>query len=191
MDKVSSLMDGEMDDDESRLAYSRVREQPALNEAWTTFHLIGDTMRGEPLLSEGFQSALAKRLAEEPVILAPQPSKAGRGRRYTTYALSAAASVAAMAWVGWIALSTGGPESSQVAVNASTPSRQASSVAVGSPNPPSTQVTVSPALASVSPESTSSADQYLLAHQGVSPSTAFQGVAPYVRTVSTLQTPAR
>ena len=189
MEKVSSLMDGEMDDDESRLAYSRVREQPALNEAWSTFHLIGDTMRGEPLLSERFQSDLAKRLAEEPVILAPQPSKAGRVRRYTTYALSAAASVVAMAWVGWIALSTGGPESSQVAVNASTPSRQAGPVAVA--NPSSTQVTVSPALASVSPESSSSADQYLLAHQGVSPSTAFQGVAPYVRTVSTLQTPAR
>ena len=178
MDKVSSLMDGELDGSEAQAAYARVREQSELRDAWSTFHLIGDSMRGEYALSEDFQQKLRSRLAEEPTILAPQASPiAARPRRFTTYALFAAASVAAIAWVGWVAMSTGGG-SGTGGDNVASATRTTQQAAV--------------ALTSATlPESAASANDYLLAHQGVSPSTALQGVAPYVRTVSTLQPPAR
>lgn len=186
MDRISSLMDGELDGSEAQAAYARVREQPELRDAWSTFHLIGDAMRGEYALSAGFQEKLKQRLAEEPVILAPRAATStSRPPRFMTYALSAAASVAAVAWVGWVAMSTNGG-AGMGAENVASASRSTQQVSATT-SPPS----VSAPAAAILPESTASANDYLLAHQGVSPSTALQGVAPYVRTVSTLQPPAR
>jgi hypothetical protein len=87
--------------------------------------------------------------------------------------LSAAASVAAVSLVGWLAFA---------------PQRDAGSL----------QVPVAQAPAAVTPTLRSGADRkpppivplpsgtndYLLAHQGFSPRASLQGMAPYVRTVS-------
>jgi hypothetical protein len=75
--------------------------------------------------------------------------------------LSAAASLAAVALVGWMALA---PQPQ------TTP---APTVAQAPPEPPPIIVPLP-----------STANDYLLAHQGFSPRIYLQGVAPYARTVS-------
>ena len=170
MDKISALMDGELDDRQAREQLVRLKQDEELVASWHTFHIIGDALRGEPVLSQGFNRRVADRLNGEPTVLSPQRPAV---KRFTTYALSAAASVSAVALVGWIAF-------------------------VSNPFAPQTELAKAPA-ATALPAVTNPADQlasvpsdgkmneYLMAHQGFSPSTSIQGVVPYIRTVSGTQ----
>lgn len=97
--------------------------------------------------------------------MAPQRSR--RANRPLTYALSAAASVSAMAVVGWMAFSTS---------NVANPPAEIARAVVPALVQAETQL--------VSAPSDGQMNEYLLAHQGVSPSTRLHGVAPYIRTIS-------
>lgn len=165
MDGISALMDGELDEHPARQVFDKLKDDPELRERWETYHLISDALKGEPLLSSaGFSAAFAERLKAEPTVLAPKRSVL-TPRRVTTYALSAAASVSAAALVAWVALS--GPDQNT-----------GSLVAENSAKAPA------PLVIPASVSSDSSMNQYFLLHQGVSPSSEFQGVAPYIRSVS-------
>jgi len=170
MDKISALMDGELDDRQAREQLVRLKQDDELVGCWHTFHVIGAALRGEPALSQGFSRRLADRLTGEPVVLAPQRSAV---KRITTYALSAAASVSAVALVGWVAFVNNplAPQAEIAKAPASTPA-----------SPPAAASTQ---LASVPSDGTM--NEYLIAHQGFSPSTSIQGVVPYIRTVSGAQ----
>jgi len=172
MDKISALMDGELGEHEARGQISRLKTDAALAHTWNTFHLIGDAMRGERALSAGFSERMAARMASEPTVLAPQRSMP---RRITAYALSAAASISAVALVGWVAV-VNQPQAPapQIARNTVAPLPAAV-----------TPAAVTAPLQSVSSEGTM--NEYLMAHQEYSPSTAIQGLAPYIRTISTTQ----
>jgi sigma-E factor negative regulatory protein RseA len=177
MERISALMDGELDDDEAARELAQLKQDSSLRDGWDTFHMIGDVMRGAPVLSAGFERRLAERLDTEPTILAPSRARTRRIPPTVSYGLSAAASLAAVAAVAWVALS-------------GTPPGPANPVGyAAAPGAPVTAATsVAPVASSVPnvPDAGRTHD-YLLAHQGVSPSTAFQGVAPYVRTVSVRQ----
>jgi sigma-E factor negative regulatory protein RseA len=167
MDAISALMDGELGADEARRHILNLKDDSALRSRWDDFHVIGDTLRGESLLSAQFAETFSKRLAAEPTVLAPRRLRSNF-KRVTTYAMSAAASLVAVALVAWVALQPPVP------------------VTVAGPTPapsPIKPADPAPALASVS--SDGSMNEYLLAHQGFSPSTAIQGLAPYIRSVST------
>lgn len=170
MDKISALIDGELDARQARQQLARLKQDPSLAEHWHTFHLVGDALRGEPALSQGFNRRLAERLASEPTVLAPRRSTI---RQATTYALSAAASVSAVALVGWLAF-VNNPLAPQtdLAKAPATPVPAAASQA-------------QPQLASM--PSDGKMNEYLIAHQEFSPSTAIQGLAPYIRSVSSAQ----
>jgi len=170
MDKISAMMDGELDERQAREQLVRLKQDDELVGCWHTFHIIGDALRGEPVLSQGFNRRLTDRLNGEPTVLAPRRSAV---KRIATYALSAAASVSAVALVGWIAFVSNpfGPQAELAKAPASTPA----SPAAAAP----TQ------LASVPSDGTM--NEYLIAHQGFSPSTSIQGVVPYIRTVSGAQ----
>src|SRR6185436_10700508 len=100
-DKISALMDGEADDKSAaRLIETLARDAEALR-TWRTYHLIGDAMRDAPPLRQGFTARIAEGLAAEPTVMAPGRLQAARPR--TWFALSAAASLAAVALVGWMA----------------------------------------------------------------------------------------
>jgi sigma-E factor negative regulatory protein RseA len=179
MDKISALMDGELDEQQAREQFARLNRDGNLADSWHTFHRIGDALRGDRELSRDFSSRVAARLRSEPTVLAPRQSPV---RRFATYALSAAASLSAIALVGWVAL--GGdpqtPQPAQVAKAIPTP------VAPVSPVVPAAALVVpAPQLASVPNDG--SMNEYLIAHQGFSPSTSIQGVAPYIRGVSATQ----
>jgi len=167
MEKISELIDGELEGREAQQQFARLKQDNELAQCWATFHLIGDAMRGERPLSQGFRERLTLRLAGEPTVLAPRPFAS---KRYVAYALSAAASLSAVSLVGWMAFFNNPlaplPELAQ-APN-TTPS-----AAAQTPTAP---------LASVPSEGRM--NEYLIAHQEFSPSTEIQGLAPYIRGVS-------
>ena len=103
MDKVSALMDGELDEHEARQVVLGLKDAGAARESWAAYHVIGDVLRGESLPAFDVSGRVAAAVAGEPAILAPR--RPARMNRPLTYALSAAASVSAMAVVGWMAFS--------------------------------------------------------------------------------------
>jgi sigma-E factor negative regulatory protein RseA len=165
MDKISEWMDGELSGHQTREQVSRVKQNADLHGCWDTFHLIGDVMRGERALSREFEQRVAARLASEPAVLAPRHRATSR---FATYALSAAASVSAVALVGWLAFFNN-------------PLAPQPDLAQAPTTPPPAAVP-SEQLASV--PSDGKMNEYLIAHQEFSPSTEIQGLAPYIRGVS-------
>ena len=162
MERISAFMDGELEDHEAAGQMRRLKEDPELLTAWGTYHLIGDAMRGEAGYSPGLAVKISARLAAEPTVLAPRPRMQLRNVR--RLALSVAASIGGVVLVAWLALFDNPYVPQQnLAVNQAPPGAQ-------------TQLAATPANGAV--------NDYLLAHQQFSPSTAMQGVASYVRTVS-------
>ena len=136
-DRISALMDGELDERAAEEILSQLGADPAGRETWRTYHLIGDAIR-----ARGMNASRPRFLA-----------KPARQR----VALALAASLAAVALVGWLAFA---------------PQPEAPS--------PVAQAPKAPALVPLPVE----ANDYLLAHQGFSPRASFLGMAPYVRTVA-------
>ena len=170
MDGISALMDGELDERDASRELGKLKDEAELRERWDTFHMVGDALRGERLISSTFNEKFARRLADEPTVLAPRRSTR-QTKRVATYALSAAASVSAAALVAWVAVAPTGPGGLQAGAKPKLELATAL-VAPSSPSP----------LANASSEG--SMNEYLLAHQGFSPSTELQGLAPYIRSVS-------
>lgn len=169
MEKISELMDGELEAREAQRLLARIKQDEVLAHCWYTFHLIGDALRGERTLSRDFSERVAMRLASEPTVLTPQPRVL---KRVTAYALSAAASLSAIALVAWLAFFNNplAPHQPELAKAPTTPPPAAA---------PATQLTSVP--------SDGRMNEYLIAHQEFSPSTAIQGLAPYIRSVSGTQ----
>lgn len=166
-DRISALMDGELDDRAAAQLIETLGREPASPiveqalDAWRAYHLISDAMRETRVLSEGFAARVSAALDKEPTVLAPRLRAPARPQPRRWYAL--AASVAAVALVAWLGFA---PQQSTV------PMAQAPQPVVAAKTAP---VTVP------LPSGTS---DYLLAHQGYSPRIYLQGMAPYVRTVS-------
>jgi len=162
-------MDGEVEGSDVDLVIDRVIKDQEARQSWDAYHLISDAFRNEYLLSQDFVARVGVRLTNEPTILAPRVRR-DLVSRVRMHALSAAASVAAVAIVGWLAFVHNplAPESPAISV-ASLPQAQGGSQA-------------GPSLQPVALDGNVRA--YLFAHQEYSPATQIQGVAPYVRTVS-------
>ena len=162
VEKISALMDGEIGGAEAAVQIKRLKEDSQFRAAWDTYHVIGDTMRGEKLwLSQRFTESFSQRLAQEPTILAPQvrsPLQTAMRR----FALPVAASVGGMMLVAWLALFNNpfAPPKENLAVVAPAPLEAKARLA-------SEQV-----------------DDYLMAHQQFSSGATLPSVASYVRMVS-------
>jgi len=173
-EKISALMDGELDgraaaeliDELQRDVRSREHDGEAL-DAWRTYHLVSDAMRDARPLSAGFRDRVLERLAAEPTVLAPKRPAFEPRKRFAMPA-AAAASLAAVGLVGWLAL---GPQH-----QATAPQSPAVAQAVVQPILDTKKPVLVP-LPTATPD-------YLLAHQGFSPRISLQGMAPYARTVS-------
>lgn len=73
---LSALADGELGTGAAARICGRWRDEPALQERWHDYHLIGDVMRSEDLASPSthdrdFLAALRTRMAAEPIVIAP------------------------------------------------------------------------------------------------------------------------
>lgn len=170
--RVSALVDGELEPAEMTSAVADVLQGDAeARDAWRMYHFVNDAMHGSHLLSPGFSARVARRLNDEPTVLAPMQSAPAALRPRTRpfaqrYVYPAAASLAAVAFVGWLGLP-------QQELSQSAP--QLAALPLPAKNVESPIIRIPPPRA---------AQEYLLAHQGFSPRNELQGLAPYVRTVA-------
>jgi sigma-E factor negative regulatory protein RseA len=173
--RISELMDGELERREAAGPLDALRAEGEARDTWRSYHLIGDAMRDTRMLSAGFAGHVAAKLAEEPTVMAPSRI-APAPQRPRWQLLSAAASLAAVALVGWVAfgLQEGAPQVAQLPQH-NVAAQETAQVAPAAAQLPSPAAQVPP------PDS---ANDYLYAHQGYSPRNSLQGVAPYVRMVS-------
>jgi sigma-E factor negative regulatory protein RseA len=161
MEKISQLMDGELEEHECRVQLGRLGEDVDLVQGWATYHLIRDVLRDEVAACPNLVRRVRQRLDKEPTVIAPHTRSVAR---ITRYALPMAAAIAGVTVVGWLALSL------RPAIESAGPTAQNTPPPVSAPS-----LAVASANGQVS--------EYLLAHQEYSPSTAIQGVASYIRTV--------
>jgi sigma-E factor negative regulatory protein RseA len=164
-DQLSALMDGELDDAESRQIYTSLARDPESRRAWHDYHLLGAALRNEPYLATDLTAKVMAALETEPVVLAPRNlSRSGRADKGHGW-MALAASVAGVVFVGWIALA---PPSSSTTAGA----------VVASMKKPPVVVAESGTMQAARLQ------EYLVAHQAHSPSMSPQGGTRYVRTVS-------
>jgi sigma-E factor negative regulatory protein RseA len=161
MDKISALMDGELDSAETEVIIARIKSSEDYRAGWEVFHLIGDTLRQNYPLSARFTERLGRRLAQEPTILAPRRRRPSKIARVT---MPLAAAAAAVAMVGWLVLSTHqGAESPGTGPMIATNTPQATPVNYQTP---------------VSPVPDSRLQDYLVLHHPFSPGSMLQTASP-------------
>lgn len=154
--EISALMDGEMFEDQADVFFDRLKRHPEARQDWDSYHLIGDALRQPDHICKGFGKSFHERLQAEPTVFAPQNHTSQRVRNF---ALSAVASVMALALVAWLSLQVGSEPAPQVAAAQ-----------------PESSIAVRPASAQT--------DDYLMAHQEFSPSADVHGAASYIHAVA-------
>ena len=188
-EQISALMDGELDEGRAHSLCAQLKSEESV-ECWAAYHLIGDALRNECMAQQGFAERFAERLAAEPTVLAPGHKPLAEGpngfgwqatvrSRPWHYGLAAAASVAAVGLVGWFGMQEFnlGPGFSELAAARAARTTLATAVdskAIEQVNRKAQNLGINP---------------YLLVHQEYSPTTAMQGVRPYVRTVADMAAP--
>lgn len=157
---ISTLMDGELFDDEAGALLDSLKRNPGAQEEWLIYHLIGDTLRQPDHVHADISTAMRERLLEEPAVLAPH-RRASQNARW--FALSAAASVMALAVVAWLSAQVGTEPAPRLAMKKSVDSG------------------VHPASFSAK----RSVNTYLVAHQEYSPAANVRrDAASYIHTVA-------
>lgn len=181
-EQLSALMDGELTPDEMARQISTLKNDSDLRQTWAAYHVLGDALRKSPQLSIDFSAKLARQLAEEPTVLAPQRKPQPSTPRY---AMPLAASIAAVGLVGvltWQMVRVN--QSVAPLALAAAPVAATQKLALAQPKA-ALPVQV---VAAKTPESVQFSrvvsNPYLLAHQEFSPSYAMEGIPAYVRTVS-------
>lgn len=160
-EEISRLVDGELDEEQFDAACGELKQREGM-ATWVCYHVIGETLReGSPGIAPGFSDRFTHRLEAEPIVVAPRV----RVQRPATYAWAAAATVAAVALTGWVAVSiiVPGPGASAIAK-----AREAAQVRAAQFRPQAVP------------------QDYLLAHQEYSPTTQIQGLGPSLRPISTV-----
>lgn len=159
-EEISRLVDGELEDEQFDTACGELKQGEGM-ATWVCYHMIGETLReGSPGMAPGLSQKLLDRLAAEPTIVAPRPRL--RVERPMTYAWAAAATIAAVALTGWVALSVVEPNGAMALAKA----REAAQVRAAQLRPAAVP------------------QDYILAHQEYSPTTPLQGLGPTFRTIS-------
>jgi sigma-E factor negative regulatory protein RseA len=176
--RISALMDSELDAREAQASLAALRDDADAHAAWHTYHLISDAIQGRAMLGMRCAHRVAARLAQEPALIGPLPAAVAAAQRPRWFVPSAlAASVAAVALVGWMALAPQPRPGTGELVRAPAPA----------PVSPVAQKRLEPARVPM----TVAARDYLLAHQAYSPRNSLLGVAPYVRSVSAEAAPGK
>ena len=97
-ERISALMDGELDEREAGETIGRLGSDAAARQAWRTYHLIGDAMR------EG-----------RPAIPARRPAANSPRWRVALPAMAVAAAVALVSWVAFVPVQQSQPVTAPIA----------------------------------------------------------------------------
>ena len=108
---LSALADGDATDSEAARAFQAWRDDPDARASWHAYQLIGDVLRSDdlackPAADEIFLVSLRARLAEEPVVLAPQ-ARAETQSMPMPAAVNASASAVRARWQGPLTMAAG------------------------------------------------------------------------------------
>ena len=108
---LSALADGDATDSEAARAFQAWRDDPDARASWHAYQLIGDVLRSDdlacrPAADEDFLVALRARLADEPVVLAPQ-ARADAPSAAVPVAVNASAAAARGRWHGPMTMAAG------------------------------------------------------------------------------------
>lgn len=155
--KISILMDGELTAEETELLLDKIKQHPGARQDWQDFHLIGDALRQPDFVHKDISASIFERLKNEPTVLAPHSK---RNSKASYFAMSAVASIMAIAFLSWLSVQIDAVPLHQQALQAKIDTSQ--------PNLPVNE----------------KINDYLLAHQEFSPSTDMRGAASFIRTVS-------
>lgn len=99
-DQISALMDDDLALEDAEYLMTAIKANGEAAKSWATYHLIGDVIRGDKVLSHDMTASIMKEIAKEPAILAPKPSLV----KNKQVVWSVAASVAAVFFVGLVVL---------------------------------------------------------------------------------------
>lgn len=154
--EISALMDGEMYEDQADVFFDRLKRHPEARQDWESYHLIGDALRQPDHICKSFGKSFHEKLQAEPIVFAPHSRTSQRIRNF---ALSAVASVMALALVAWLSVQVGSEPAPQVAI-------------------------VQPDNAGAIRPASAQTDDYLMAHQEFSPSADVHGAASYIHAVA-------
>lgn len=182
-EQISALADGELGDQQIDMAFAALK-QDEVRADWELYHQIGDVLRSDDMavtLSPSFAARMAARLDAEPTIVAPSRHAAEPTVRAETHSLRrwAGPSIAAAAAMATIAFVT--TPQLMVALK-ETPRIEVTSIATA----PSAIEKGSGSIATPAPETVvlrdPRIDDYLLAHQRLSPSV--YSTAQYARSAT-------
>jgi len=167
-EKLSALVDGELRSSDLHNHLARLRTDLELRGAWSTYHLIGDALRGH--FGPEIIDRVVARPRDEPTVVAPRSAPF---KRLSWYATSAAAGFAAVALVVWTASPMWRAPEPALGSVASGPTGTAGPVTAGAPS-----------AGTKPPAAPAEIENYLLAHHPFSHSSAMQGIARYARSVA-------
>ncbi|GHT83627.1 hypothetical protein AGMMS49543_11550 [Betaproteobacteria bacterium] len=170
-EKLSALLDGDVDDDMARVLLSRLGADAGLRKDWNDWCLIGDSIRGEARYMPDFVSGVMSRLDDEPTVLAPprREEQDAPPSFWQRLAPIAASLMGVLAVAGVVATLSHGDKGSVPATPAlaAAPTR--------APTPP---------VAVAVRNEDAAWREYLLAHQAMAGGGPMPAAVQYVRTVS-------
>lgn len=182
-EKMSALMDGELNDEIPANIIAQIRHSGHLQGEWETYHLIGDILRHPATTPLDISGRVARALEKEPAILAPRSrsDKQEAGKRSgMSPVFAVAASITAVATVAWVSL--------QTTEQAATGNRHMAVVERPMMEEAITKVSFSQTTPAVAvTEDDGQIDDYLLAHEEFSHQMVAQGVSHYTRKVAAVQ----
>lgn len=179
-EQISALADSELGEYQLDVALASLRQHGGRSD-WDIYHQIGDLLRSEDMavgLSPEFSARMAARLELEPTIVVPgiqivPPTPIVKSRRWATQGIIAAAAVASAAFIG----------APQLMVALSRDSSAIEPTVVGaSPSNTPKEVIVTAAVPDGVVLRDPRVDDYLLAHQQISPS--LYSTAQYARSAT-------
>ncbi|MEP6876705.1 MAG: sigma-E factor negative regulatory protein [Burkholderiales bacterium] len=201
LERLSALVDGELDGDAAGQACGHWRESGEARSSWHVYHVIGDVLRSDDLACDpardaGFLEALRARLKDEPVVLAPRPlpqsARVADGARSGRWSWKAPTAVAAgfVAVVGVLML-TRGPSS-----DASAPAASLVSVAPAAQPMPASMTAAAPMTVANEPSvqvatgkviRDARLDRYLTAHKQFAGSSALGVPSGFLRNATAIE----
>ena len=177
-ERISAMMDDQANSQEVDDLLQQLAQDDSLRQQWETYQLVGDVLRGH--VQGDIRARVGAFLASEPAhsasVARSHPSRPKR------WAMSLAASLAAIAMVGGLALHLGVllPSESESQVAVLEQSLAVSSTAQSTSNARSPS---GPKASSEEPPQTSAMQEHRLAHEQVSSAPMMSSIAGYARLV--------
>lgn len=173
-DKISALLDGDLDECASGAVLDTMRHEPDLKARWDDYCLIGDVLRGENSGATDFTARVMAGLEIEPTVLAPMRQPEGSRQGFAARSLMPiAASIMGVVAVGWVAHTL----SSQPEVGVTL---------AGVSNTMRVEA-IAPVQGVALAQSIDPRREYVLMHQATTGGGPLSGAMQYVRTVSETQ----